>query len=392
MNAAYFLTIPIVNAFNFSQVLLVPLLIALVGLVVQITAGNIRVIPVINLDRVVLAFLISVLISLLVNLPSITPKNINHAVAIYSGYVLFYWGAERFAARLGTEHVLRLLYWSYLIATGFGVVEFLIANFTSFDLSAIVFRPSVTDYTPGFLDIVLIRSRSFFEESGYFAGYLAVMIPILSYYLWHLKSDWSSRLLFIALSLAACFMAFSVSFFIFFPVSVFTAAALKIVKNGRLKISTVIVAFLLVAFAIGVLTTESIFQSVFLQKFQGNSFDDRATKFQATLDVMRNAGIEHWLFGFGPGSYENLGVAPAISVYINFLRDIGAVGLMAYLVCGGYLLLELVRNRTPFGATLLASALVAQLFFISTPIYYLPHYFLPLVFHKIMVTDGRGNA
>ena len=209
MDALYFLSLPFVSAFNISQIFVIPLVVGLLAMVWAVGTGQVTRLPLIQLDRLVLLFLGCMLVSVVVNLPTMATKSLNHVFAILAGYGLFYFGAERFSRRLRMERILHLLLMSYFFTLVFAVVEFVLANFTSFNLSSIVFRPAVDDYTPGFLDILLIRARSTFEESGYFAGYLAMMGPLMVHYLWSDDRRKRLRWPFIIGTLAACAAAWA---------------------------------------------------------------------------------------------------------------------------------------------------------------------------------------
>ena len=214
MDALYLLSIPFVSAFNVSQIFILPLMVALMGLAWYGGTGRLDRMHLIQADYLVLFFLGCVLVSTAVNLPHLSPKNLNHVVAICAGYLIFYLGAERLTQHLSIERVLQLLFIGYLISTGFGLLEFVLVNFTSININNFVFRPAVEDYTPGFLDIVLIRARSLFEESGYFAAYMAMMAPLMAFYLWKIRTERWLRVLFVVVTLLSYFAAFSVSLFI----------------------------------------------------------------------------------------------------------------------------------------------------------------------------------
>ena len=392
MDALYFFSIPFVSAFNVSQIFIIPLVVAVLALGWYALNGRLSRLPVINLDKFIALFLATVLISVAVNALRLSPKNLNHVFAIFAGYFLFYAGAERLAQRLTIDRLLGILYASYLCACCFGILEFLIVNFTSFNLGAIVFRPAVEDYTPGFLDIVLIRARSLFEESGYFAGYLATLAPLMVYYLWEVRKSRAHKVIFLTLSLGCYFVAFSVSLFIFLPFAVLSTIFLRTLAERRLSRGVLLGYALLAMLVIGVASSETLMEVLFYRKFEGNSFEDRSQKFTVTIDVVSAAPWLQTMFGFGPGSYFNLGVKPAISVYLNFLRDVGVVGLTAYVLMVGYFLFDLFRDRSKLGVALFTSALCVQLFYIATPIYFLPHYFLPMVLYRMRLARSRSAA
>lgn len=384
MNTVYYLSLPFVSAFNVSQIFVIPLMVGVLAITWALLTGGIGRLNLIQFDILVLLFLISVLISVAANLATMEAKNLNHVLAIFAGYLLFYFSAERFSRRLTIEDILRLLFIGYVITLVFCIIEFLIVNFTSYDINAIVFRPAVEDYTPGFLDIILIRSRSTFEESGYFAAYLGMMAPIMTYYLWRVQHSSWPRIVFIVGSGLAYFMSFSVSLFIFLPVAIAATSLARTVVELRIKRDAV-TTYLLILLGLVALTSTDLFDVMILRKFDGFSFQDRSDRFSATVDLVFNAPLRNILFGHGPGSYFNLNVQPAVSVYLNFLRDLGLVGLASYLLLSIYALWGLFCAKDALGRALFLSYLVTLLFFISTPIYFLPHYYLPLLLYRLRV-------
>jgi hypothetical protein len=388
MSALYFLSLPFVSAFNVSQIFVIPLMVGLLAITWAIVRGGLVRLPLIQLDKLVLLFLISVLISVVVNVNTMDAKNLNHTLAIFAGYIIFYYGAERFSQWLSIEKILRLLFIGYVVTLVFCIVEFLIVNFTSYDINSIVFRPAVEDYTPGFLEIILIRSRSTFEESGYFAAYLGMMAPIMVYYLWHLQHKYWPRIMFIVGSALAYFMSFSVSLFIFLPIAIAITTLMRMLVERRINLHA-ITTFLLLLLGLIALSSTDLFDVMILRKFEGFSFQDRSDRFAATIDLFVNAGLPNMLFGHGPGSYFNLNIQPAVSVYLNFLRDFGLFGLMAYLAISVYALFGLLLARDALGQALFLSYLVTLLFFISTPIYFLPHYYLPLLFYRLRILRNK---
>jgi len=383
MDTLYLLSIPFVHAFNFSQVLILPLIFAVLGLGVRLLQGRVASIPWIDLDPFIACFLGSILVSMIINMDTMGPKTLNHFLALVSGYLFFYFGAERIVAHMTVERILKILFIGYLITASFGIIEFCIVNFTSFDINSIVFRPHLTEYSPAFLDILLTRSRSFFEESGYFSGYLGVMAPLVYHYLWNVRPNRTYKIAFIALSLGAYFVAFSTALFIFLPGGILLTAFLKTISERKVTRNLLLCYLAFGIIIVAFMVSGNLWDIFFGNKLQGDSLSDRTEKFEGTIAVMRDANLLNLIFGFGPGSYDYLGVKPAISVFLNYLRDIGVFGLCCNLALSGLLLTRLFRIRTSFGSALFMSALITQLFFISGPIYYYPHFFLPIFLYRI---------
>lgn len=383
MGSVYILSLPFVSAFNLSQIFVIPLIVCVLALGWMGITNQLTKVPLIELDKIIIAFLACVIISVILNITKLSPKNLNHLFAIIAGYILFYFGAERISQHISISRILDLLLASYFFCLAFGILEFTVVNFTSFDINKIVFRPAIEEYNPGFLDIVLIRSRSTFEESGYFAAYMGMLGPILAHHLWSSPSKKWVRASFIGLTVICYFMAFSVSLFIFLPLAIALTTFLRTLASKKVTRGAIAAYASLAAIAIILVSSTELREILFLRKFEGNSYQDRSQRFTATIELIANSSLPQLLFGNGPGSYFNLDIQPAVSVYINFLRDFGIIGLSIYLFMILFLLTNLFKAQDQLGKSIFLSYLIVVLFFISTPIYFLPHYYLPLLLYRI---------
>ncbi len=388
MGALYLLSLPFVSAFNVSQIFVIPLIVCLLAMFWYGATGRITHIFLIQADKIILLFLGSILLSIVVNIDTISGTGINHSIAMLGGFIIFYYGAECIIRAIDLTRILRLLYISYMICIFFGAIEFILTNFTSIEIGNYVFRPAITDYTPGFLSIVFIRARSTFEESGYFAAYLGVLFPLMTYYLWANAAPRAQKIRFIGMTLIGAFIGFSVSLFIFLPAAAMLALALRTLYAQKLTKEAVLIFLALLLAGLALLAFPSLVEEVFLRKFSGNSFADRYQRFESTIDITSTASALHAFLGYGPGSYVNFNTSAAVSVYLNFLRDIGIVGLGLYIMLLGYMVFNLLRCQDAFSGALLVSFLVQILFFVSTPIYFQPHYYLIFVFYKRNFIQG----
>jgi hypothetical protein len=381
MDLLYYLSIPVVNAFNISTVLIDPLIVALLAFLLYGALAKLAPFPIGKTDQLIAAFLGCAVLSSCVNANWLNGKSVNHLMAVFACYTMFYVVPVRLSGRLSIERILSMLWIGYVVTTVFGLLEFALVNFAGKDLTGIVFRPSVTDYTPGFLDIVLIRSRSFFEESGYYAAYLALIAPLLYFYLWEMKKSKAAKWAFVVLSLTSYFISFSVSLFIFLPMAAAMPNMIRMVTERRVTPRMILAMLIIAGLAATALSSDVVTDLLFSRK--AASFNDRNDKFEATLELMARANPLHALFGYGPGSYAALHVDPAISVYLNFWRDYGALGIGVYLILTIQFLMVCARDKSKFGTAVFTSAIAIALFFIATPLYFLPAYFIPLVLHKL---------
>jgi hypothetical protein len=392
IGATYLISLPFVSAFNFSEIFLIPLIVCLVAAVWYTIIGQIKSLPIVAADKLLALFLGSVLVSVVVNASTLGPKGVNHTIAMLGGPIFFYLIAERITKNLNIQQFLHYLYIGYLIAIWFGIIEFLLVNFAKFDLSSVIVRPSVSEYSPLFLSLGLTRARSTFTESGYFAAYISVLFPLMIHYIWTYRPTSIRKLSFLILSGAAMFAAFSVSLFIFLPAAIGFSVVSRSILSGRLNRSAVIIVAILLCASIVLLVSPQLHEEVFGRKFSGSSYSGRYELFAATLEIVDNSDLWNFLFGFGPGSYANFEVKAAISVYINFLRDIGLFGIIFYLVFLTYILIDVACQRHKISGALLVSVLVQALFFVSTPIYFQPHYYLIYIVYKKVILEERNKV
>jgi hypothetical protein len=383
----YLFSIPIVNAFNISSIFVIPLLISLINSLYMIVTNQFKRLIFLKIDIFILIFLSFVLISVLLNINSLSLKTINHMGAIFASFIFFYYAVEISLRGISLEKVLKILYYSYIFTAIFGIAEFYIVNFTTLDLNSVVFHASVEEYTPSFLAL-FIRSRSFFAESGHWASYMAVLSPIMFYYLWYMHPRATHKIFFISVSITSYFVAFSTSLFLFLPLSIFIGFFLKQLIDQRISLKSILVYFLLICCLFYFMNSDLLMQGMVLDKLGSNSFDDRNEKFLSTMILMYNSDILNLLFGYSPGSYEILNIKPAISVYANFFRDVGLLGVLIYIFTNIYLLFKILKLNHSISIFLFISSLVSQLFFIGIPDYFYPHFFLCLILYKKLVNQS----
>lgn len=383
MNILYWFSLPFVNAFNFSETIIIPMIVSMMGVSIYAMTNRVQIFRPSRLDFLIMVFMGSVIFSMLINVNSLQAKGVNHLMAIFSSYAILYYAPVMLSRKLSVERILAVLWGSYILCAVFGLFEFILANYTGVDLDAIIHRPSALDYKPSFLDILLIRSRSLFEESGYFANYMAILMPLMVHYLWRVKNSNFERITFILLSISASFVAFSVSMFIFLPGAIVIFGILRIVVERRITRTMSILFVVLLAIVLLVSLSDNLADMLFLRKFEGGSYQDRSEKYAATLDIMNNSDLLHLLFGYGPASYANLNILPATSVYFNFWRDYGIIGVSAYFLLVIHFLFISFSDKSAMGEAIFLSALVVQLFFIAIPTYYAPVTYLPMILYEL---------
>jgi hypothetical protein len=376
MDKLYFFFLPFVNAFNFSSILIIPLIISIINFIEILFTNKFRKLK--FLDYTFLLFLIIICISIILNIKHVNEKFINHSLSYLAIIIFFYYIPTIILKDISVKIFFKIITYSYIIILLFGIIEFICANFFYIDFSFIP-RPTVQSYYPTFFGI-LIRARSIFEESGYFASYIAIVSPLVFYYL---KITQSKKLLIFStiLFVFAIFTAFSVSFFMFFPLAIIISfiiqKGLNIFENKKLLFSFLLfIVIITIVYYFYNEEIDYILEEAIISKFYSYSFYDRYNKFIENINVFVDSDILHLLFGYAPGSYKYLKIEPAISFYINLLRDLGVVGLFSFLLVNVISFIFILRSKKIFSKYIMVSFILMHMFFISNPNYFYPYYLL----------------
>jgi hypothetical protein len=160
----------------------------------------------------------------------------------------------------------------------------------------------------------LLRIKSTLGEPTFFAG---AVLPYLFLALDYRKVSLSCMLIFTALfsTSTACYIGLAACLFI------------KSFWTGRIKVSYLVMLFLVGAFLAGIATLfPDTFDNLFVQKFSGDNDSGkiRLEGITAVHDLLGTFSIPNWLFGIGFG-YTYL------SVFLGLLVNTGIVGLIVFL-------------------------------------------------------------
>ncbi|MEZ8382352.1 hypothetical protein AB6C98_01325 [Vibrio splendidus] len=210
------------------------------------------------------------------------------------------------------------LYLGYVICCLLTVTDFILANY--FSVHEFLPRPIVKFYDPTFIPS-LYRARGPIEESGHTALYLGLFLPIIYYYL-PKKSDGK----FILLASISFLLTFSISGFVFFPISCFIVSLIMTMKKGNLKPAISLLAIIIIT-----MINHEFLLSLVLEKLNSISFIQRYDYFMQSYDIFINSSGYHQLFGLGGGYYKSYNVEPPIGLYLTALFSFGIIGLMSLL-------------------------------------------------------------
>jgi hypothetical protein len=317
-------------------------------------------------DLVLCSLVTVAVFSTLLNGGTLTSKSVNHMAALLFVSALNYFVGGRVVFSVMGNRWRTPVMLGFLFACALCVVEFAMVNFLDIPLPG--YRPSGVDYGSTF--ILGVRPRSTFSESGHFAFYLACIAPLLVAAYASEERIWLVRT--VILAVACCsILLFSTTLFIVIALWGCIYVVLRRIYLKPAGIAVIVLCMaVLVVFSAQMLELADI---LVLHKFRLYSFDDRQEKFIAVLDLVRESGFSHVLFGYGMGSFQGLGMEDSISSYANFLRDAGMLGLALFVAM--ILPLEAVNPVVPrvWQAAFLYLGVGVLIYFSAVPNYYFPH-------------------
>lgn len=366
----YLLSLPFVNAFAFSTVLIWPLIISLLMFMKLIFNYKIFRFKINAFNIIYIFFLMIVSLSLLLNLNHLDVKMLNHSIAFFSVVVLFYFIPSIFINEISIERILKYLSIIFFVVLLFSVIEFILINFMNNNLINLIPRPSIEYYKPTF--IIYIRARCFFEESGHFASFLATLLPFVYLYIFRLKKNITLKYIFIILFFLATFAVASVSLLLIITL---LFILLNVKKFFKTRLFAILAILLIPLFLIMFESLYNVFDLVVLNKFASGSFEDRWSKLFITLNYIYKNGTYEILFGYGPGSYNYLKIIPSITFYINLLRDLGLAGLITFFILNIFTYFYIIDHiKQEYQKYFLFSLFSILLFLLAIPNYFFPHF------------------
>lgn len=312
-------------------------------------------------------FLLNILLSVSVNINTINVKTVNHSIAWFTSILLFFVVPYSLFNESVIKKGYKALYISFYITVLFGFFEFLDVNILHLKIVNLIPRPSGESYDPLF--IAGVRARSFFTESGYFGMFTALILPIILY-AERGKLRNTNNLILLIFTAIVMFFTFSTTFFILLIFFLFSTFIFY-------KRKYFILRFLLSFFFVTIIyflfkeTIDNVLYLGILSKFSTASATSRESMNAASLNIMlKDSSLLHILFGYGPGSYDHLGIQAAISTYINLFRDLGLFGLLIFLTFYCYLLICMIKNNNLLNRYLFISIMSCLVYFQTNTSYY----------------------
>lgn len=318
----------------FSIVLMVSLLGAAISLFML---GRKNLFKVDKIDCLMILYLFFATFSTVINFHNNNPHTFNHILSKYFVFFLFYFFVKNTFLFLSNSvkaknDVYRWLLAGTVLSLIFCITEFIIKNNfgVEFDLFLPRLNPIVYDPTLGG-DSNIVRARGFAEESGHYALFIELIVPILGAYLWQNKKFKSFSALLI-LSLTAITLTFST----ISQLALFPAIITAIYIHNKLDIdSKFIITFgLLISLTLlSLLVIPGSFESL-VYKITENGFNGRLDNIEPIFALIEKSDYWQLIFGFGSGSFYNIENLEGGIFSLPFLIfvEMGFVGLCLLLI------------------------------------------------------------
>ena len=251
------------------------------------------------------------------------------------------------------EFVLKCIKAGLVVAILFGVLDFLLTNFSGINSDDYIYRYSNSE-NPGKL-YLLIRARSFFSEPGFFSAYIILVAGVISYYDRILKTN--SKYIYI---LSVFGIAVALSNIGFLLASIATAAWL--IRSRRIYFTVGILAFI---FVLSQISNDEFkfYVDALLNKYtlvDEYSAADRLSKYDDAIDFLGRMSFVDVILGASPGAYiQRYGTGP-VNFYILLFIDYGLIAFFLVLI---YLGVSIIKAAYP--ASLVMTLLAINLFFIQ---------------------------
>ncbi len=330
----YLIIVPFTNLFAPSEIISLPLLLALLIAAISILSINIKYTKINIVVIFVFLFLVLVFLSFIINLSFYKSlKPFNHLAAYFFTFLIFYLAIRNFifSYKIDFEKIIKFITVGLVLTSTFTIIEFICKNFFFKDFDDYFFRPSVVDYTPSNgIDFLVIRARSTVEESGHYALYLISFSPICFKYLFSNKIRY--RLILCLIIIISFLLTFSVGGII----SLFGGFILLLFSSSKrlnfLKFAIPICIFLLALnYFMSFLFDLSIIENVILKLFDSGSSTERMDRFNSIFVLLDKYNLINYVFGFGPAAYDTLKVDPFLNLYLVFFVEVGLVASLIFI-------------------------------------------------------------
>lgn len=351
--SGYCFSLPFTSAFALSGTITIPLILLLILVSVsmlQFDFSKIKLVYSIDNFLIMMFLAFALLSSVYNNSIWYSSKSINHTAAYFFTFFFNFFYLKTCFINLNYNHkkVCTALVLGVLFASIFGCIEFLSKGIFNIELDGYIPRHSVSEYDPTALG-EYIRVRSFIEESGHFAFFLEVLVPICILLIKNgnciiFVSNRKFLFVFIVVVMLSFILTFSSAgigivclayLLTFFPVNLYSI--FKGILFNKAYVFKVFFLILLIAIFLLIFNEEvgqfiEMLNEVVFGKLSTGSADIRKDRILSAMTLFRGSDISWQLIGFGPGAYDKLGIDSIVSLYFTYLLEVGYVGLILFVL------------------------------------------------------------
>jgi hypothetical protein len=401
----YFLTLSMVDAFNFSGTITIAIMLtALMAIVLGMHQfRKPRAMPTLGLTfYLAAAFILVALASLVYQavLGHLGSHTIPHWIS-YAAVFMLFWAVVESYIKFRKEplrRIFRMVTIGALVAAVFVIVEFIAKNFLGIAIDNLLPRVSTDHY--GALYFVgnwaVFRARGFASESGHIALYLLIFLPFVYYNYAHYSLSRVKAYGAAAIMCAATACTISTAALADLVVAGLLVSGIYVLsRRSRQPLLTMrsrIVAISLVAFVVVLalmlqVTTGSIalaFQGILNKlSFADHSPGSRFERWGLAFSIFANSPI----LGGGPGAAVTADGTGSANLYLDILADTGVLGLGIFLTLLAVVLRRILKLETSRKWVYLFSFFVAGIHYLSMSNYWYP--WVWLVFALVNYEYGR---
>jgi O-antigen ligase len=325
-------------------------------------------------------------------------KELPHLLSYFGVIAVYYFGTKFliFAGGMSAERINKFAAISFVIVILFACFEFVGKTYLGIDVDSYVPRVFDDEYNP-LQGGILIRARGFASESGNFAMYLEVLMPIVAGHYWMVRRTGLAALM-IAIGVIGLLLTFSAAAFVALPCALFTTFILRWairtrvpgeVKRSRGFGVLLVAVPIVIAVALSSQFDFEVFRSLYekVTFVEEGSARDRLGRWEEAIERIR----ENPLIGTGAGGFLEGGVLRfgVVNWWLQILLESGLVGflLLAGFICHVFFVAVRKHLNPGFAVGILA----ASLHYVVISDYWLPWLWFALAC-TMTVQDRRPPA
>lgn len=397
----YIITMPFVSAFAFTNIISLPLIIAVLLFILMIIemlrAGKLPK-EFATFDLVIVGlFLFLDIFSYAVNGWGIA-KSLNHTVAYLATFFLFYVPIKY--ALFNTKdngillrRVLQFITYTTIISAVYANVEFISSNLFRINLNDYIPRPSEDQaYYDATVLGIFYRARGFTAESGHFTFMMELFSPVAIYYMYFSGScKWWKVFKALMIFLIVCSFIFAVSTasFVIVPIAILLACLLHI-KRIYIYLKKRTAKFLFTSAIVGVIVfLFNYFFSVYalillsISDKMNNGYDYRQQNINFFFTNFFKLDIIKEIIGAGPAGVVILGYDQStaiLNLYYSVAFELGLLGLFLLLALFFYVIINIVKINSSISFFLLISFLSGAMHYYFISNFWYPWFWFIIVF------------